>query len=131
MEKPPKRALPLVLFEISDNVNDSVFGVGTLSSILKPSLPDSLGESVLLVHSWITDNEQLTIRYKTSIPFYPLRDDQTFLLLVLVCTRELRTIGMTKSIVTQQRGLMMKLDLVDPSCYLVSSKSCSSLFPWY
>ncbi|KAI9554956.1 hypothetical protein GHT06_020239 [Daphnia sinensis] len=43
--------------------NDSVFGVGTLSSIFKPPLPDSLSESVLVVHSWISDNEQLTIRW--------------------------------------------------------------------
>ncbi|KZR98064.1 Uncharacterized protein APZ42_006700, partial [Daphnia magna] len=37
--------------------------VGTLSSIFKPPLPDSLSESVLVVHSWISDNEQLTIRW--------------------------------------------------------------------
>ncbi|KAK4013247.1 hypothetical protein OUZ56_025481 [Daphnia magna] len=62
MEKSSKHAsLPLVLFEFSDNFNNFVFGVGTLSSIFKPPLPDSLSESVLVVHSWISDNEQLTI----------------------------------------------------------------------
>ena len=51
-----------------------LFYTHTLSSILKPLLPDSLSESVLLVHSWITENKQFTIQYKTSIPFYQLRD---------------------------------------------------------
>lgn len=41
----------------------TVLGVGTLSSIFKPPLPDSLSESVLVVHSWISDNEQLIIRW--------------------------------------------------------------------
>jgi hypothetical protein len=59
-----------------------------------------------------------------------LRDAQTFLLLFLGGTRELKIIGMKKSMAAiQLRGLVMNLDLVEHSCYPVCSKSCSYLFP--
>lgn len=61
MEKTSKNvSLPLLLFEFTDN--DCLAGVGTLGSIIKPPLPDSVSESILLLHSWISSNEQLTIR---------------------------------------------------------------------
>lgn len=54
------KSLPLLMFEFK---HEGVFGIGTLSCIEKPPLPDLPDEINQTINQWISNETDLMIKY--------------------------------------------------------------------